>query len=91
MLFKVIFHQAGWRKEHSFTFKEGCSFDLSLSLPVKVTHSFNKILQEKTIELAQAESALNAHLENAIRLAQKIEIHLRACEEMIASDQQLLN
>lgn len=78
-------------KEHSLSRKEGCSNKISLTQTIKVVNSLSKEIQAKSIELAAAESSLNAHMQNAISLARKIEIHLRACEDQIAHDQQMLD
>ena len=77
--------------EHSVLKKEGCSYNLTLTYPVTVPDSFREEVRQKNIELSQAESSLNANLANAKHLAKKIEIHLTACENMVAKDKSLLD
>ena len=78
-------------KENSLTRREGCSNRISLTNTVRVANSLTKDLQTKATDLAVAESALNAEMINALSLAKKIEVHLRACEDKVAQDQQMLN
>lgn len=78
-------------KEHSINRAPGCSFRLKISRVFDYTNSFKDEIREKTAELSQAEGALNAEIQNAISLARKIEIHLRACENMLAHDKQMVN
>ncbi|MCB9228466.1 MAG: hypothetical protein H6618_02555 [Deltaproteobacteria bacterium] len=77
-------------KERSLTQKEGCSNQLSMTDTIKVNNSLTQALQEKAAELAIAESSLTATFQNTIFLARKIEIHLRACENKVANDRQIL-
>lgn len=78
-------------QEHVAVGEQACSYALTLSYPVTVTDAFRQEVQDKTIALAQAENSLTANMENAVQLARKISIHLRACEDMVAQDQQVMD
>ncbi|MFK7822853.1 MAG: hypothetical protein AB8G05_01750 [Oligoflexales bacterium] len=75
--------------ENSVLKKEACSFNLVLTYPVTVTNTFNDEVKTKNFELSKAEGSLNARLVAAQHLAKKIEIHLTACENMVAKDKAL--
>ena len=75
--------------ENSVLKKEGCSYKLALTYPVKVTASFKQEILAKTQEVSEAEAAVNASILEAQHLAKKIQIHLEACENMVAKDNAL--
>jgi hypothetical protein len=77
--------------EHSATGKDTCSFNVVKSQTVLMGAGFSAALQEKAQALSQAEAELSAASEQAMLVAKKLEMHLRACEELVAHDTNMLN
>ncbi len=76
--------------EHSASGNEECSYNLVFSSVVSVSEEYATDLRAKAQAVSQAEGELNAATENAIILAKKIAAHLSACEELLASDRNML-
>jgi hypothetical protein len=77
--------------EHSDSGNPECSYNVSFTEVVTAPHEYSSVIRDRSQALTQAQGELNAATENAVMLAQKIALHLRACEDLLSHDRNMLD